>query len=112
MSSACTQSRANFVQPLQFHHLFSARFHFGCCTAIGTKFAPPYSILFMADLEKRLLSDIYLKPYIRWRYIDDTFLILEYSEESLKLFLEKISSIHPTIKFTADWLIARLIFQM
>ena len=27
-------------------------------TARGTKFAPPYSILFMADLEKRLLSDI------------------------------------------------------
>ena len=35
-------------------------------TAIGTKFAPPYSILFMADLE-RLLSDIDLKPYIWWR---------------------------------------------
>ena len=27
-------------------------------TAIGTKFAPPYSILLMADLEKELLSDI------------------------------------------------------
>ena len=33
-------------------------------TAIGTKFTPPYSILFMADLEKQLLSDIDLKPYI------------------------------------------------
>ena len=39
-------------------------------TAIGTKFAPPYSILFMADLEKHLLSDIDLKPYI-----DDTSMI-------------------------------------
>ena len=57
----------------------------------------------MADLEKRLLSDIDLKPYIWWRYIDDIFLIWEHSEESLKLFLEKINSIHPTIKFTADW---------
>ena len=44
-------------------------------TAIGIKFAPPYSILFMADLEKRLLSDIDLKPYICWRYVDDMFLI-------------------------------------
>ena len=42
-------------------------------TAIGTKFAPPYSILFMADLEKRLLSDIDLKPSIWWRYIDDIY---------------------------------------
>ena len=58
-------------------------------TAIGTKFAPPYSILFMADLEKRLLSDIDLKPYIWWRYIDDIFLIWEHGEESLKLFLKK-----------------------
>ena len=72
-------------------------------TAIGTKFAPPYSSLFMADLEKRLLFDIDLKPYIWWRYIDDIFLIWEHGEESLKLSLEKINSIHPTIKFTADW---------
>ena len=57
----------------------------------------------MADLEKRLLSDVDLKPYIWWRYIDDIFLIWEHGEESLKLFLEKINSIHPTIKFTADW---------
>ena len=27
-------------------------------TAIGTKFAPPYAILFMADLEERILEDI------------------------------------------------------
>ena len=57
----------------------------------------------MADLEKHLLSDVDLKPYIWWRYIDDIFLIWEHGEESLKLFLEKINSIHPTIKFTADW---------
>ena len=56
----------------------------------------------MADLEKRLLSDIDLKPYIWWRYIDDIFLIWEHGEESL-LFLEKINKIHPAIKFMADW---------
>ena len=47
-------------------------------TPIVTKFAPPYSILLMADLEKRLLSDIDLKPYICWRYIDVIFLIWEH----------------------------------
>ena len=57
----------------------------------------------MADLEKRLLSDIDLKPYIWWRYIHDTFLIWEHGQESLKLLLEKINNIHPTIKFIADW---------
>ena len=57
----------------------------------------------MADLEKRLLSDIDLKPYIWWSYIDDIFLIWEHGQESLKMFLQKIIKIHPTIKFTADW---------
>ena len=36
-----------------------------------------------ANLQKRLLSDINLKPYIWWRYIDDIFLIWEDGEESL-----------------------------
>ena len=57
----------------------------------------------MADLEKRLLSHIDLKPYIWWRYIDNTFLIWEHGEESLNLFVERINSIYPTITFTADW---------
>ena len=64
----------------------------------------------MTDLEKRLLSDIDLKPYICWRYIDDIFLIREHGEESLKLFFEKINKIHPTIKFTADWSCNSVIF--
>ena len=33
-------------------------------TTIGTKFAPPYAILFMADLEERILKDIELQPRI------------------------------------------------
>ena len=57
----------------------------------------------MADLEKRLLSDIDLKSYIWRRYIDDIFLIWEHAEECLKLFLEKINNIHPEIKFMTDW---------
>ena len=32
-------------------------------TAIRTKFAPPYSTLFMAELEEEILSEIELKPY-------------------------------------------------
>ena len=57
----------------------------------------------MADLEKRLLSDIALKCYIWWRHIDDIFLMWDHGEESLKFFLEKINSIYPTIKFSGNW---------
>ena len=72
-------------------------------TTIGTKFAPPYAILFMADLEEKILSASEKKPMIWWRYIDDIFFIWEHGEESLENFLNKLNSFHPTIKFTAEY---------
>ena len=72
-------------------------------TAVGTKFAPPYSILFMAELEKEIISEIELKPYLWWRYIDDIFFLWEHGEEKLKRFIEHLNEKHPTIKFTGEW---------
>ena len=68
-------------------------------TAIRTKFAPPYAILFMADLEGKILNDFEEKPTIWWRYIDNIFFIWEHGEEPL----EKLNTFHPTIKFTAEY---------
>ena len=73
------------------------------CTAIGTKFAPPYSVLFMAELEEEILSEIELKPYLWWRYIYDIFFLWEHGEEKLKGFIEYLNEKHPTIKFMAEW---------
>ena len=72
-------------------------------TAIGTKMAPPYAILFLAELEERLLANSDLKPTVWWRYIDDVFMIWEHGEESLQEFLSYLNSAHPTIKFTAEY---------
>ena len=72
-------------------------------TAIGTKLAPPYAILFMAALEEKILEASPLKPFVWWRYIDDIFMIWQHGEEKLKEFLELINSCHPSIKFTADY---------
>ena len=72
-------------------------------TAIGTKFAPPYAILFMADLEEKILNAFEEKPMIWWRYIDDIFFVWEHGEESLEKFLNKLNTFHPTIKFTAEY---------
>ena len=72
-------------------------------TAIGTKFAPPYSILFMAELEEEILREVELKPYLWWRFIDDIFFIWEHGEEKLKEFIDVLNKKHPTIKFTAEW---------
>ena len=43
--------------------------------AIGTKFAPPYSILFMAELQEAILKEADFKPYLWWRYFDDIFFL-------------------------------------
>ena len=72
-------------------------------TAIGTKFAPPNSILFMAELEEEILREVELNPYLWWRYIDDIFFIWEHGEENLKEFIDVLYKKHPNIKFTAEW---------
>ena len=71
-------------------------------TVIGTKFAPPYAILFMANLEEKMLEGFEKKPMIWWRYIDDIFFIWEHGEESLKVFIEKVNMLHSTIQFTLE----------
>ena len=55
-------------------------------TAIATKFAPPYAILFIADLEEKILNAFEEKHMTWWRYIDDIFFIWEHGEESLENF--------------------------
>ena len=72
-------------------------------TAIGTKMAPPYAILFLDNLEKRILENSTLKPDVWWSYIDDVFLIWKHGEEALKVFLEDLNTFHPNIKFTHKW---------
>ena len=42
-------------------------------TIIGTKFAPPDAILFIADFEEKMLESFEKKPVIWWRYIDNIF---------------------------------------
>ena len=71
-------------------------------TAIGTKFAPPYAILFMGYLEDKILNSLVEKPLVWWRYIDDIFMIWQHGEEKLKDILKILNSCHPTIKFTSE----------
>jgi len=65
--------------------------------------APPYAILFMANLEEKFLSSCELKPFVWWRFIDDIFLIWQHGEESLVEFLANLNDCHNTIKFTSEY---------
>ena len=60
-------------------------------TTIGIKFAPPYAILFMADLEEKIPNVFEKKP--------DMVEVEKY----LKKFLNKLNSFYPSIKFTAEY---------
>ena len=71
--------------------------------AIGPTFAPPYSILFMAELEEEILWEVELKPYLWWWYMDNIFFIWEHGEEKLKEVIDVLNKKHPTIKFTGEW---------
>ena len=71
-------------------------------TAMGTRMAPSYANLFMAELEDKLLTWTTHQPHIWWRFIDDIFAIWKLGETTLTEFLEEINLFHPMIKFTAQ----------
>lgn len=72
-------------------------------TAMGTKMAPNYANLFMANLESRFLSNRGLKPLCYKRYIDDIFIIWPHREKDLLTFISDFNAIHPNIKFTHSY---------
>ena len=72
-------------------------------TAMGTKMAPPYAIIFMDSLEEETLSNSLLKLLVWWRYIDDIFMVWEHGEEELKKFLETLNCYHSIVKFTVEY---------
>lgn len=71
-------------------------------TAMGTKMAPSYANIFMAYLEKDMLSSFHLKPTHFLRYIDDVFFIWEHGEDSLRDFERHVNNFHHSIKFTTE----------
>ena len=71
-------------------------------TAMGTRCAPNYAIIFMAELEEQFLSTVTLKPRIWKRFIDDIFIIWNHGEAELQHLLDQLNQFHPTIKFTEE----------
>ena len=78
-------------------------------TAIGTKLAPPYAILFVGYLKDKILNSAE-KPLVWGRYIDDNFIIWQHGKETLKEFLKIRNSCHPTIKFTPEYSLHKVNF--
>ena len=70
-------------------------------TAMGTRCAPNYAIIFVAEIEEFLQSQI-KTPRIWLRFIDDIFMIWNHSREELDIFTNNLNKFHPSIKFTKE----------
>ena len=71
-------------------------------TAIGTKFALPYSCIFMDYIETEFLKSLEIKPWLWKRFIDDIFSIWTDTAENLDKFLEDLNKFHPNLRFTYE----------
>jgi hypothetical protein len=72
-------------------------------TAMGTKVAPSFANIFMADFEEKWVYTHRPQPKIWLRYIDDIFMIWDHGVDSLQEFLAHLNSCHRTIKFTSEY---------
>ena len=69
---------------------------------MGTKMAPAYANIFMAELEEGLLRNYHTTPILWKRYIDDILCIWPGPPDSLKEFIRFLNGSHRTIKFTYE----------
>ena len=82
-----------------FANLFFLQVH---GIAMGTKLAPNYANLFMANLESKFIFSYHKQPIYYRRYIDDIFFIWAHGSTELDIFIDHLNTIHPTIKFTKN----------
>ena len=71
-------------------------------TAMGTKMTPSFANLFLGIFETNALSNTPFHPHTWWRYLDDVFMIWTEGLDHLKIFVDYLNNIHPTIKFTSN----------
>ena len=77
---------------------------------MGAKTVVAFSVIFMADLEKRLLIASPYKPLVWKRFIDDIFSLWDISMKEVYNFVEFANTSHPTIKFTCKMSSERTVF--
>ena len=68
-------------------------------TAIQTKCVPSYSWIFTSEFETSFIESQQSKPLEWSRYIDNIFFILTHGENKIKIFLERLNSFYPTLRF-------------
>ena len=70
---------------------------------VGSKFAAPYSNLFMAELGKIIFQTSEVKPFLWLRYLDEIFYIWTQGFQKLNKLFNCVNSLNPTVKFTMNY---------
>jgi hypothetical protein len=70
---------------------------------MGTKMAPSYANLYMANFEETFIATRQLQPFVYKRFIDDIFMIWTHGEDELHAFMGSMNLHQPTIQFTYEW---------
>ena len=70
---------------------------------VGSKFASPYSNLFMAELGKIIFQNSEVKPFLWLRYLDEIFYIWTQGFQKLNKLFNCVNSLNPTVKFTMNY---------
>ena len=71
-------------------------------TAMGTKMAIAFANIFMAKIEREILTQSNIIPIFWKRFIDDIISMWDTNRDKIEEFLLRANSFHPTIKFTAE----------
>ena len=79
-------------------------------TAMGTRVAPTYAIIFMNWLEENYICNRYRNLRYWFRFIDDIWAIFRGTEAEIIAFKNFCNSIHPTIKFTMEFSKDKVVF--
>ena len=72
-------------------------------TAIGTKAAPSFAIIYMGSFEDEYVYTYHLQPLLFIRYIDDIFMLWQHGIDELEIFHEYLNTRVPTITFTKEY---------
>ena len=68
---------------------------------MGLPLSPVLANIYMEYFEEMTLGSTSLKPSIRLRYVDDTFILWPHQED-VQILLDHVNSIQPYIQFTME----------
>ena len=93
---------AQFVLQNNFFEFISDVFQQISGTAVGTRFAPPYAFIYMAQIEIKFLRTQNHQTIVWFKYIEDNFFYLESWTEKLETFMADFNVFNPNTQFTHE----------